>query len=112
MTDASRSSDDAAASLSSGLGSSSASAAAGAPQRRSPYPGRKRRWAVILYFLTTTLLFADQNLLAPNLSAAAAEFGFDDEERDRKLGGNIALAFWVAAWIGMLLRWVFWALMR
>jgi len=87
--------DDAAASLSSGLGSSSASAAAGAPQRRSPYPGRKRRWAVILYFLTTTLLFADQNLLAPNLSAAAAEFGFDDEERDRKLGGNIALAFWV-----------------
>jgi MFS family permease len=41
------------------------------------------------------LLFSDQNLLAPNLSQAADEFGFDDNERDQKLGGDIALAFFV-----------------
>jgi len=43
------------------------------------------------------LLFGDQNLLAPNLTAAADEFGFDDEEKDRKLCGDIALAFFCLA---------------
>lgn len=52
-------------------------------------------WAVVLYALTTVLLFADQNLMAPNLSAIADEFGFDDHQRDKKLGGDIALAFFV-----------------
>ena len=33
--------------------------------------------------------------MAPNLTEIAAEFGFDDEERDRKLGGEIALAFFL-----------------
>jgi MFS family permease len=33
--------------------------------------------------------------MSPNLSAIAVDFGFNDEERDRKLGGDIALAFWV-----------------
>jgi len=56
---------------------------------------RRRRWAVSLYTLTTILLFADQNLLSPNLSAIADEFQFDDLERDKKLGGDIALAFWI-----------------
>lgn len=56
---------------------------------------RKRRWTLLLYSITTVLLFADQNLLAPNLSQAADEFGFDDNERDKKLGGDIALAFFV-----------------
>lgn len=55
----------------------------------------QRRYTLTLYSITTILLFADQNLLAPNLSAAAEEFGFDDEERDTKLGGHIALAFFV-----------------
>ena len=32
-----------------------------------------------------------QNLMAPNLTAIAKDFGFSDEERDRKLGGEIAL---------------------
>ena len=88
-----------------------------------------RRYALFLYALTTLLLFGDQNLLAPNLTAggctqlytfvnfcypflffltffsflylfvmiriAADEFGFDDEEKDRKLGGDIALAFFL-----------------
>jgi MFS family permease len=54
-----------------------------------------RRWAVFLFSVTTILLYADQNLLGPNLSAVASEFGFSDEERDRKLGGDIALAFFL-----------------
>ncbi|CAB9499405.1 Major Facilitator Superfamily [Seminavis robusta] len=55
----------------------------------------ERRWAIILFSLTTVLLYADQNLMAPNLTAIAVEFGFDDDERDTKLGGHIALAFWI-----------------
>lgn len=55
----------------------------------------KRRWTLVLYSITTVLLFSDQNLLAPNLSQAAEEFGFDENERDQKLGGDIALAFFV-----------------
>ena len=52
-------------------------------------------WSVSLFSLTTILLFADQNLMAPNLTAIAHDFGFTDEERDRKLGGEIAFAFFV-----------------
>lgn len=33
--------------------------------------------------------------MSPNLTAIAKEFGFNDEERDKKLGGEIALAFFV-----------------
>ena len=33
--------------------------------------------------------------MAPNLTAIASEFEFNDEERDRKLGGEISLAFFV-----------------
>ena len=49
----------------------------------------QRNLATALYLLTTSLLFADQNLMSPNLSAIAAEFQFDDMERDKKLGGEI-----------------------
>ena len=55
----------------------------------------KRNWAVTLFSACTILLFADQNLMSPNLTAIANDFGFSDEERDRKLGGQIALAFFV-----------------
>jgi MFS family permease len=48
-----------------------------------------------MFSITTTLLFADQNLMAPNLTEIAKEYGFNDEERDKKLGGQIALAFFV-----------------
>ena len=54
-----------------------------------------RRWAVTLFSLTTILLYADQNLMGPNLTAIANEFNFTDEERDRKLGGDIAVAFFL-----------------
>jgi hypothetical protein len=56
---------------------------------------RTRRRTVFLFSITTILLFADQNLLSPNLTSIANEFGFSDEERDRKLGGDIALAFFL-----------------
>jgi MFS family permease len=51
--------------------------------------------AILLLFLCVVLIFADQNLMAPNLSAIAESFGFNDDERDRKLGGDIALAFFL-----------------
>jgi MFS family permease len=55
----------------------------------------QRRLATTLYLLTTSLLFADQNLMSPNLSAIADEFGFDNNTRDKKLGGDIAIAFFM-----------------
>lgn len=55
----------------------------------------KRSWTIALFSITTLLLFADQNLMSPNLSAMAEEFGFTEEERDRKLGGDISLAFFL-----------------
>jgi hypothetical protein len=57
--------------------------------------GNKRSWTIALFSIATLLLFADQNLMAPNLSDIADEFGFNEEERDRKLGGDIALAFFL-----------------
>lgn len=61
----------------------------------NPLEHRRRRRTVFLFSITTVLLFADQNLLSPNLTAIADEFGFTEEERDRKLGGDIALAFFL-----------------
>eukprot|EP01038_Epipyxis_sp_PR26KG_P009500 gene9500-12798_t len=55
----------------------------------------KRNITTLLICSTVFFLFADQNLLAPNLSQIAQEFGFDDHQRDEKLGGNIALGFFL-----------------
>lgn len=54
-----------------------------------------KRYTVLLFSLTVFFLFADQNLLSPNLSLIADEFGFDDHERDEKLGGYIAFGFFI-----------------
>lgn len=51
--------------------------------------------AMALLGLTSFFLFADQNLMAPNLSLIADEFGFSDIEKDQKLGGNVAVWFWM-----------------
>jgi MFS family permease len=48
-----------------------------------------------LFSLTTVLLFADQNLMSPNLTAIADDFGLDAADRDRMLGGDISLAFFL-----------------
>lgn len=45
--------------------------------------------------LGLALVFADQNLLAPNLTAIANDLGLDEKERDYKLGGQIAFAFFL-----------------
>lgn len=55
----------------------------------------RRRKLVSIYLITTILLFADMNLLAPNLTDVGDEFGFDSDERDVKIGGEIALAFFL-----------------
>mmetsp|Transcript_43633 Transcript_43633/g.105803 ORF Transcript_43633/g.105803 Transcript_43633/m.105803 type:complete len:838 (-) Transcript_43633:170-2683(-) len=67
------------------------------PRRRQhqQYKRQQRRWAVFLFSLTTVLLFADQNLMSPNLTAIANDFDLDDDERDRMLGGDISLAFFL-----------------
>ena len=43
-----------------------------------------------LLLVAVALVFSDQNLLAPNLSQAARDFGLDDQARDEKLGGGLA----------------------
>lgn len=89
--------------LNDGRDSSSSSSSSSSSNRSARYDCsneasslRVRRYSgVVLYGITTMLLFADQNLLAPNLSAVAKEFQFNDMERDYYLGGHIALGFFV-----------------
>ena len=54
-----------------------------------------RRYITMLCSITVLFLFADQNLMGPNLSQIAAEVGFNDLERAVKLGGEISLVFWL-----------------
>lgn len=56
---------------------------------------KKEFFAVILIAFMNLFLFADQNLMAPNLTQIAHEFGFDDVQRDVMLGGRISFAFWM-----------------
>ncbi len=52
-------------------------------------------FAILLIAVMNLFLFADQNLMAPNLTQIAHDFGFDDVQRDVMLGGRISLVFWV-----------------
>ncbi|GAB4817048.1 hypothetical protein N2152v2_004094 [Parachlorella kessleri] len=56
---------------------------------------RRQAYMVAMFCLTASLLYADQNLMAPNLTAIARDFGFNDEQRDKYLGGYIAAAFYI-----------------
>ena len=57
---------------------------------------RWHRYAVVALITATSLfLYADQNLIGPNMSAIADEFGMSEEEKDVKLGGLLQLAFFV-----------------
>ena len=40
-------------------------------------------------------IYSDQNLMAPNLTAIGHFFGYSDDERDAKLGGQISVAFFL-----------------
>ena len=51
--------------------------------------------SLVLLFLLSFFLFADQNLMGPNLTQIASDFGFNDMQRDVKLGGEISLVFWL-----------------
>ena len=67
----------------------------------------RRRRIVSLYILTITILYADLNLVAPNLSIIADEFGMTDDERDVKLGGLLALGFFlVGAPVSYIVGWL------
>ena len=55
----------------------------------------KELYSVILLALISFFLFADQNLMAPNLTQIGNEFGFSPNERDVMLGGRISFMFWV-----------------
>jgi hypothetical protein len=57
----------------------------------------QRIYSSFFICVTVFFLFADQNLLAPNLSMIADEFNFNDMERDEKLGGNISFGFFVVS---------------
>jgi MFS family permease len=72
------------------------------------WPWTSQRGRIVsLYFVTITILFMDMNLMAPNLSTIAEEFGMDDDERDVKLGGMIALGFFfVGAPVSFLVGWL------
>ncbi len=56
---------------------------------------RREIYPVLLLAVISFFLFADQNLIAPNLTQIGNEFGFTPNERDVKLGGDISLAFWI-----------------
>ena len=57
--------------------------------------GGKELYTIVLLCLINFFLFADQNLMAPNLTQIARDFGMSDLERDTLLGGQIALGFWL-----------------
>lgn len=48
-----------------------------------------------LLYVSAFMLQSDQNILAPHLSAVAKEFHMSDEQRDHKLGGQLALGLFL-----------------
>ena len=56
---------------------------------------KHRSYAMLILSLSVFFLFADQNLLAPNLQQCADDFGFNDEEKDQYLAGYISIGFFV-----------------
>ncbi len=55
----------------------------------------KELYAVILLAFMNLFLFADQNLMAPNLTQIARDLGLNDVQRDVMLGGDISAVFWI-----------------
>ena len=56
---------------------------------------RSSRSTYWLILCAVGLIFSDQNLLAPNLSAAAVDFGLDEQARDDLLGGGLAAGLFI-----------------
>ncbi|MBP7738640.1 MAG: MFS transporter [Spirochaetes bacterium] len=55
----------------------------------------KELYAVVLLAIMNLFLFADQNLMAPNLTQIARDLGLNDVQRDVMLGGDISAVFWI-----------------
>ncbi|HPL16198.1 MAG TPA: MFS transporter, partial [Spirochaetota bacterium] len=55
----------------------------------------KELYAVVLLAFMNLFLFADQNLMAPNLTQIARDLGLNDVQRDVMLGGDISAVFWI-----------------
>ena len=53
----------------------------------------ERKYVLGLFTLINIFLFADQNLLAPNLTVISEEFNMTEDERDIYLGGYISIGF-------------------
>lgn len=53
------------------------------------------RLSSALLYVSAFMLQSDQNILAPHLSAVAKEFQMSDEQRDNKLGGQLALGMFL-----------------
>ena len=64
----------------------------GPPKGRTVAAG-SLAWEVTIYIALTMFLDAHYNILAPNLTAIADEFGMDAKERDVMLGGAITVSF-------------------
>jgi predicted MFS family arabinose efflux permease len=67
----------------------------GPPQPPGPTERRGELYAVILLACMALFLFADQNLIAPNLTQIANDFGMTPAERDARLAGDTSLWFWL-----------------
>jgi predicted MFS family arabinose efflux permease len=57
--------------------------------------GMRSRATLVLFVGLVGLLYADQNLLAPNLTAIGNEFHFSRAEIDQRLGADVNLMFWM-----------------
>lgn len=63
-------------------------------EEKARFAGREL-YAVVLLALMNLFLFADQNLMAPNLTQIARDLGLNDVQRDVMLGGDISAVFWI-----------------
>jgi predicted MFS family arabinose efflux permease len=54
-----------------------------------------QKHVTIVLCICVTLIYSDANLLAPNLTACALDLGLNEQERDSKLGGGIAVGLFL-----------------
>ena len=54
-----------------------------------------RRYGAVLLASLAFCLYADQNLMSPNLTQIAHTFNLTDAERDRILGGELSVSFFL-----------------
>ncbi|KAG2422826.1 hypothetical protein HXX76_015768 [Chlamydomonas incerta] len=77
------------------------------PAFEHPISVGRRRWMVAMFCVVAALLFADQNLLAPNMTEAAEYFGMNEQQKDTLLGGALMAAFFaVGAPAALLVGWL------